>query len=169
MARKHPSSCTGPCRVTSKTVLVYKRVKGHPDPGVDMSDAENPQKESTLHEEAKLFDRRVKRGLDEVSGGGASCSAHQRPKIFGSWVADKKTEHCDRALMMERFVPTPAMPTVMLVLPIIATMRYKLVIMNVTSAFGQSDPETRPQGKLYASLLTSSIPGRPKWSLIRVF
>ncbi|OLP83957.1 hypothetical protein AK812_SmicGene35207 [Symbiodinium microadriaticum] len=160
---KHPSSCTGPCRVTSKTVLVYKRVKGHPDPGVDMSDAENPQKESTLHEEAKLFDRRVKRRLDEVSGGGASCSAPQRPKIFGAWVADKKTEHCDRALMMERFVPTPAMPTVMLVLPIISTMRYKLVIMNVTSAFGQSDPETRPQGKLYASLLTSSIPGRPKW------
>ncbi|CAE7830815.1 RE1 [Symbiodinium sp. CCMP2592] len=44
----------------------------------------------------------------------------------------------------------------------------RLVIMDVTSAFGQSDPQTRPQGNLYASLPTSGIPGRPKWTLIRV-
>ena len=72
------------------------------------------------------------------------------------------------ALEMERFSPTPATPTVMLAFQIIASMRYHLVIMDVTSAFGQSDLETRPQGKLYASLPTSGIPGRPKWALIRV-
>ena len=47
-------------------------------------------------------------------------------------------------------------------------MRYRLVIMDVTSAFGQSDPETRSQGKLYPSLPPTGIPGRPKWTLIRV-
>ena len=46
------------------------------------------------NEDARLFDYRVKRGLDEVSGGGAtSSSAPQRSKIFGAWTA----EHCDRA------------------------------------------------------------------------
>ena len=72
------------------------------------------------------------------------------------------------ALEMERFSPTPATPTVMLALQIIASVKYDLVIMDVTSAFGQSDPETRPQGRLYASLPTSGIPGKPKWALIRV-
>ena len=71
-------------------------------------------------------------------------------------------------LEMERFSPTPATPTVMLALQILSSMKYKVVIMDVTSAFGQSDPQTRPQGNLYASMPTSGIPGRPKWSLIRV-
>ena len=70
--------------------------------------------------------------------------------------------------MMERFSPTPAGPTVMLAFQILASMKYRLVIMDVTSAFGQSDPQTRPQGNLYASMPTSGIPGRPEWSLIRV-
>ena len=42
------------------------------------------------------------------------------------------------ALMMERFSPTPAGPTVMLAFQILASMKYQLVIMDVTSAFGQS-------------------------------
>ena len=49
-------------------------------------------------------------------------------------------------LEMERFSPTPATPTVMLALQILSSMKYKVVIMDVTSAFGQSDPQTRPQG-----------------------
>ena len=44
-----------------KTVLVYKRVRGHPDPGVDISDAEHPEREGAPHEDARLFDYRVKR------------------------------------------------------------------------------------------------------------
>ena len=90
----------------------------------------------------------------------------QRWKAKARWIL---LGHKDPdALEMERFSPTPATPTVMLALQIIASMKYQLVIMDVTSAFGQSDPETRPQGKLYASMPTSGIPGRPKWSLIRV-
>eukprot|EP00439_Symbiodinium_sp_Y106_P072909 s1629_g13.t1 len=248
-----------------KTVLVYKRVRGHPDPGVDISDAEHPEREGAPHEDARLFDYRVKRSLDEVSGEPAASSA-QRSKIFGAWVADVKTEHCDRArhpviatsrdkvlfkkileadmvfreseiygifvgltkksgkelseknfseeerkmfdgakvveidnlasqnaiefvptkeeadrirreeghrivpsrFVLTKFSPTPAGPTVMLAFQILASMKYRLVIMDVTSAFGQSDPQTRPQGNLYASMPTSGIPGRPEWSLIRV-
>ena len=81
-----------------KTNLVYKRVRGHPDPGVDLSDVERPDREGQPNEDARLFDYRVKRGLDDVSGGGAaSSSAPQRSKIFGAWVAVCKTEVCDRS------------------------------------------------------------------------
>ena len=82
-----------------KTILVYKRRQGHPDPGVDLSDAEHPEKESAPHADARLFDHRVKRGFEEVtvSGGASASSVPQRSKIFGSWTADLKTASCDRA------------------------------------------------------------------------
>ena len=75
-----------------KTILVYKRRQGHPDPGVDMSDAERPESEGAPHEDARLFDVRVKRGFEQVGGQGAASSSNQRSKIFGSWVADVRTE-----------------------------------------------------------------------------
>ena len=99
-----------------KTVLVYKRVRGHPDPGVDISDAEHPEREGAPHEDARLFDYRVKRSLDEVSGEPAASSA-QRSKIFGAWVADVKTEHCDRARH-----------------PVIATSRDKVLFKKILEA-----------------------------------
>ena len=81
-----------------KTILVYKRRQGHPDPGVDMSDEEHPEKEGAPHEDARLFDYRLKRGFEEVGGDASASSApQQRSKIFGSWVADVKTEFGDRA------------------------------------------------------------------------
>ncbi|CAE7489950.1 GIP [Symbiodinium sp. CCMP2592] len=246
-----------------------------------LSDAEHSEREGAPHEDARLLDYRVKRG------------PAQRSKIFGAWVADKKTENCDRPrhsviatsrdkvlfkklleadmvfreseiygvfvgltkksgkelneknfsaeerkmfdgakvveienltnqnaiefvatkekadrarreeedrIVPSRFVLTnkrqeiggkwrakarwillrhrdpdalemdrlSAAPTVMLAYQILASMRYRLLIMDVTTAFGQSDPQTRPQGNLYASLPTSGIPGRPQWSIIWV-
>ena len=50
----------------------------------------------------------------------------------------------------------------MLAFQILASMKYQLVIMDVTSAFGQSDPETRPQGELYASLPSSGNSRTPR-------
>ena len=100
-----------------KTVLVYKRVQGHPDPGVDFADLDRPEEEGAPHEDSRLFDNRVKRGLDHVSGEAASSSAPQRSKIFGAWVADKRTEFCDRSKH-----------------PVIATSRDKLLFKKLLLA-----------------------------------
>ena len=72
------------------------------------------------------------------------------------------------ALEMERFSPTPSGPTVHLAFQLITSQGYRLVIMDVTSAFGQSDAEQRQQGPLYASLPPSGIPGREPWMLVEI-
>ena len=72
------------------------------------------------------------------------------------------------ALEMERFSPTPSGPTVHLAFQLISSLGFRLVIMDVTSAFGQSDAETRRQGPLYASLPPSGIPGKEPWVLVEI-
>ena len=72
------------------------------------------------------------------------------------------------ALELERFAPTPATPAVYLTFQVISSLCFELYIMDVTSAFGQSDPEQRRQGRLFASLPKTGLPGRPAWSLIEV-
>ena len=86
-----------PKRLTSiKTILVYKRVHGHPDPGVPLSDPDRPElDDEPVSEDARLVDKRIKRSLDDSGGEGGS--APQRSKVFGCWTADIKTEHGDRS------------------------------------------------------------------------
>lgn len=50
------------------------------------------------------------------------------------------------SMQLERYAPTPSSTTVMLCLQIISSMKYHLFIMDVSSAFGQSDPHEREQG-----------------------
>ena len=71
-------------------------------------------------------------------------------------------------MQLERFSPIPATPTVYLTLQVIGSLDFELFVMDVTRAFGQSQPEQRKQGRLFASLPRSGIPGRPAWSLIEV-
>ena len=71
-------------------------------------------------------------------------------------------------MQLERFSPTPATTTVYLVFQLVSSLRYQLFIMDVTSAFGQSDPQVREQGPLYASLPKSGIPDEESWHLIEV-
>ncbi|CAE7558955.1 iscS [Symbiodinium pilosum] len=47
---------------------------------------------------------------------------------------------------LERYAPTPATPTVYLTFQLLSSLRYRMVIMDVSSAFGQSDHRTREQG-----------------------
>ncbi|CAE7350344.1 RE1 [Symbiodinium sp. CCMP2592] len=285
-----------PRRLTSlKTVLVYKRVAGHPDPGVPLTDPDRPELDNEPgNEDERLIDKRIKRGLDDPDGEGGS--APQRSKVFGAWTADMVTEHGDRskfppianhrdvklftrvsemdmvydhsqiygshvfltkksgkelnekhfnelerrmfdeakvkeitvlengssirfikdpaevkrirkelghrimpsrfvltkkaqelgedwkakarwillghrdpdALEMERFSPTPSGPTVHLAFQLISSLGFKLVIMDVTSAFGQSDAEVRRQGPLYASMPPTGIPGKEQWMLVEI-
>ncbi|CAE7348803.1 RE1, partial [Symbiodinium necroappetens] len=278
-----------------KTVLVYKKVVGHPDPGVLLSDPDRPElDDEPVPEDARLIDRRVKRTLDDPAG--EEGSAPQRSKVFGVWMADVQTEFGDRskhvavanardlklfsrvlerdmvfehaqiygshvyltkksgkelneknftkqeqelfneaklkeintleqgnsirfitdpdevqrvkkelghrimpsrfvltkksqelgeawkakarwillghrdpdALEVERFSPTPSGPTVHLAFQLIASQRFGLEIMDVTSAFGQSDAEVRKQGPLYASMPTTGIPGKEQWMLVEI-
>ena len=79
-----------------KTVLVYKRVAGHPDPGVDLTDPDRPElDDEPANEDGRLVDKRVKRSLHDPNGEGGS--APQRSKVLGAWTADTKTEHGDRS------------------------------------------------------------------------
>ena len=71
-------------------------------------------------------------------------------------------------MTQERFAPTPSSTTVMLCLQIISSMQFELYIMDVSSAFGQSDPHERAEGPLYASMPPTGIPGYEKTALIRV-
>jgi len=72
------------------------------------------------------------------------------------------------ALELERYAPTPSSTTVMLCLQVIASMNFRLYIMDVSSAFGQSDPHEREQGPLYASMPPTGIPDVPRHALVRV-
>ena len=72
------------------------------------------------------------------------------------------------ALELERYAPTPSSTTVMICLQVIASMNFKLYIMDVSSAFGQSDPHEREQGPLYASMPPTGIPEVPQHALVRV-
>ena len=72
------------------------------------------------------------------------------------------------SLQLERYAPTPSSTTVMLCLQIIASMKFHLFIMDVSSAFGQSDPHEREQGPLFATMPPSGIPGYPPHALVRV-
>ena len=72
------------------------------------------------------------------------------------------------SLQLERFAPTPSSTTVMLALQILSSLQFHLFIMDVSSAFGQSDPVEREQGPLYASMPPSGIPGYGQQTLIRV-
>lgn len=72
------------------------------------------------------------------------------------------------ALELERYAPTLSSTTVMLALQVIASMRYRLFIMDVSSAFGQSDPHEREQGPLYAWMPPTGIPDCPDWALVHV-
>ena len=56
----------------------------------------------------------------------------------------------------------------MMCLQVIASMNFKLYIMDVSSAFGQSDPHEREQGPLYASMPPTGIPDVPQNALVRV-
>ncbi|CAE7318488.1 RE1 [Symbiodinium sp. CCMP2456] len=267
-----------------KTVLVYKRVAGHPDPGVPLHDPDRPERDDEpVAEDARLVDRQVKRSLDDDHGEGGS--APQRSKVLGAWTADDVSEHGDRskfppianhrdlqlfsrtlesdmvydhqqvygsfvyltkksgkelnernfspkerlmfdeakngnsirfitdkaeverirkqlkhrimpsrfvltkkaqelgqdwkakarwillgpdALEVERFSPTPSGPTVHLAFQLISSMKFRLEIMDVTSAFGQSDAEVRKQGPLFACVPPSGIPGKEEWMLVEI-
>ena len=70
------------------------------------------------------------------------------------------------SLQLERFAPTPSSTTVMLVLQVIASHHYHLFVMDVSSAFGQSDPYERDQGPLYASVPPTGIPEVDQQALI---
>ena len=72
------------------------------------------------------------------------------------------------SLQLERFAPTPSTTTVMLVLQIIASHQYHLIVMDVSSAFGQSDQQERKQGPLYASMPPTGIPDVDQAALIHV-
>ena len=71
-------------------------------------------------------------------------------------------------LKPERYSPTPSTTTVYMTFQVIASLGYRLVIMDVSSAFGQSDPEERADGPLYATMPPSGIPKKEAWYLIRV-
>ena len=102
---------------------------------LDMSDSERPERERMPNEDARLFDYRVKRGLDEVSGGGAtSSSAPQRSKIFGAWTA----EHCDRARH-------PAMANLR-DLQVFKKLLYADMICDETEVYGAFVALTKGQG-----------------------
>ena len=80
-----------------RTVLVYKKVTGHPDPGTELTSPDQPERDPLQPEDARLFDQRIKRGLDEVGGRKAKSPAPvQRSRIFGTWVADQVTEWGDK-------------------------------------------------------------------------
>ena len=72
------------------------------------------------------------------------------------------------SLELERYAPTPSSTTVMLTLQIISSLLWELFIMDVSSAFGQSDPHQREQGPLFSSMPPTGIPGVPRHALIRV-
>ena len=72
------------------------------------------------------------------------------------------------ALELERYAPTPSSTTIMLCFQIIASMKFRMFIMDVSAAFGQSDPYEREQGPLFASMPPTGIPGYPRDALIRV-
>ena len=72
------------------------------------------------------------------------------------------------ALKVERYAPTPATTTVYMTFQILASLRYRLTIMDVSSAFGQSEPEEREDGPLYATMKPTGIPGKDQGFLIRV-
>ena len=72
------------------------------------------------------------------------------------------------AMELERYAPTPSSTTIMLCFQIIASMKFKMYIMDVSSAFGQSDPYEREQGPLFASMPPTGIPGYPRNAVIRV-
>ena len=72
------------------------------------------------------------------------------------------------ALELERYAPTPSSTTVMVCLQIIASMRFQLRIMDVSSAFGQSDPHERSQGPLFTTMPPTGIPGYPQTAIIKV-
>ena len=69
---------------------------------------------------------------------------------------------------LERYAPTPATPTVYLAFQILSSLRYELIIMDVSSAFGQSDQHERERGPLFATMPPSGIPGKGKDYIIRV-
>ena len=58
-----------------RTVLVYKKVTGHPDPGTELTSPDQPERDPLQPEDARLFDQRVKRGLEEVGGRKAKSPA----------------------------------------------------------------------------------------------
>ena len=72
------------------------------------------------------------------------------------------------ALELERYAPTPSSTTVMLCLQVLASMNFRLRIMDVSSAFGQSDPHERSQGPLFATMPPTGIPGYPQSAIIKV-
>ena len=72
------------------------------------------------------------------------------------------------AINLERYAPTPSSATVMLCLQIISSLCFHLFIMDVSSAFGQSDPHEREQGPLFSLMPPTGIPGVPRHALIRV-
>ena len=47
-------------------------------------------------------------------------------------------------------------------------MRYELVIMDVSSAFGQSDHRERQKGPLFATMPPSGLPGKSQDYIARV-
>ena len=56
----------------------------------------------------------------------------------------------------------------MLCLQALASMNFRLRIMDVSSAFGQSDPHERSQGPLFATMPPTGTPGYPQSAIIKV-
>ena len=56
----------------------------------------------------------------------------------------------------------------MLCLQVLASMNFRLRIMDVSSAFGQSDPHERSQGPLFATMPPTGTPGYPQSAIIKV-
>ena len=70
-----------------RTVLVYKKVVGHPDPGEPLSVTDRPElsEDEVPAEDERLFEQRVKRSLTEVGGRASKSKAPmRRSRIFGA-------------------------------------------------------------------------------------
>ncbi|OLP81104.1 Copia protein [Symbiodinium microadriaticum] len=144
-------------------------------------------------EEVKLFNAAKRLEIENLESGNAIKFIRDRHQVEKIWhrvmpsrfVLTKKSQELGQGwkakarwillghrdpdvLQLESFSPTPATPTVYLVFQLISSLRYQLFIMDVTSAFGQSDPETRQQGPLFSTLPKSGIPGEEDWVLIEV-
>jgi len=69
---------------------------------------------------------------------------------------------------VERYSPTPATVTLYLALYIMSSLHYVVNIMDVKTAFGQSDQVERPEGPLYGDMPPGGVPGYPENFLFRI-
>ena len=84
---------------TIETLLVYRKVEGHQDPGQSLGDQlprgvpiSLPQQKDP-EEDARLVDSGMKRGLEDPAPNDRLAS---KSKVFGVWRADDNTEWGDK-------------------------------------------------------------------------